>query len=49
MNIVIVKVKKPEENNVPVVKASISDKKVSTKMEPTKDFGYANNLMTTYH
>ena len=31
--------------NVPVVKASISDKKVSTKMEPSKDFGSFSALL----
>ena len=37
-------IKKPEDNG-PVVRASISDKKVSTKMEPSKDFGSFSALL----
>ena len=37
-------IKKPEDS-LPVVRASISDKKVSTKMEPSKDFGSFSALL----
>ena len=43
--IISIQIKKPEENHLPVIKASISDKKVSNKMEPSKDFGSFSALL----
>ena len=43
--IISLQIKNPEENHLPVIKASISDKKVSNKMEPSKDFGSFSALL----